>query len=469
MTDISARIVTSHKEAAKRAADYLKKNLNFKVSSVESLEMVARTLGVANWPTLQSMAKQGRGPRIDSGKEVVPAPAAQPVVEKSVVEKLKDYYGIGNQWGECPEYSLNDWQSEVENDDTRLGYWEMVEHHFEEKFKMYPWERDADINVKLATEAGLEVQHASDYEHADDDEDNCWFVVDADGDALFDPVDSEAEAWEKAAKHATGRALKAAEAGHYAYTKVQGGSVSEAVAKMKDALKPEAFEEALQPGELIPKAPESSYQAELARFAGLYARYDANGVVYPGWGLFDGRGTVILAGFSSEEEALAYAERKVKDDVCTELSFSPEEWDCTHNINKFSLLFRSQNQARLRKEIAGRISVLNAALDGADGGTMSQEARESAAYFVATAAAAKTLVGRTGEGWVVYQSRSKKALDIAPQRTEEAAWLMAAYAVITEVVDIGDIGYNRLAEYIPAKEREALIQKAYKGRPVLEK
>lgn len=29
-------------------------------------------------------------------------------------------------WGEHPEHTLIEWQEEVTNDDTRLGYWEWV-------------------------------------------------------------------------------------------------------------------------------------------------------------------------------------------------------------------------------------------------------------------------------------------------------------------------------------------------------
>ncbi len=30
-------------------------------------------------------------------------------------------------WGSDPDYPVADWQYEVANDDTRLGYWEWVE------------------------------------------------------------------------------------------------------------------------------------------------------------------------------------------------------------------------------------------------------------------------------------------------------------------------------------------------------
>ena len=32
----------------------------------------------------------------------------------------------GAPWGTHPDYPLSDWQYEVNNDDTRLGYWDWV-------------------------------------------------------------------------------------------------------------------------------------------------------------------------------------------------------------------------------------------------------------------------------------------------------------------------------------------------------
>jgi len=32
----------------------------------------------------------------------------------------------GGFWGEHPDYPVEDWQHEVRNDDTRVGYWEWV-------------------------------------------------------------------------------------------------------------------------------------------------------------------------------------------------------------------------------------------------------------------------------------------------------------------------------------------------------
>lgn len=40
-----------------------------------------------------------------------------------VVARLKAQYGY---WGEHPACPVTDWQYEVSNEDTRMGYWEYV-------------------------------------------------------------------------------------------------------------------------------------------------------------------------------------------------------------------------------------------------------------------------------------------------------------------------------------------------------
>lgn len=42
----------------------------------------------------------------------------------NTVEELTEDHG--GYWGEHPEYPLNDWKYEVENNDTRSGYWDWV-------------------------------------------------------------------------------------------------------------------------------------------------------------------------------------------------------------------------------------------------------------------------------------------------------------------------------------------------------
>mgnify|MGYP003394773457 CR=1 FL=1 len=36
------------------------------------------------------------------------------------------YLNLYGPWGEHPEYPVEDWKSEVANDETRLGYWPWV-------------------------------------------------------------------------------------------------------------------------------------------------------------------------------------------------------------------------------------------------------------------------------------------------------------------------------------------------------
>ena len=39
---------------------------------------------------------------------------------------MDDLVRIFGLWGEHPDYPVVDWQAEVANDDTRLGYWAWV-------------------------------------------------------------------------------------------------------------------------------------------------------------------------------------------------------------------------------------------------------------------------------------------------------------------------------------------------------
>lgn len=42
------------------------------------------------------------------------------------MQRIVEALDVGDYWGEHPEYPLADWQYEVENDDTRLSYWQWV-------------------------------------------------------------------------------------------------------------------------------------------------------------------------------------------------------------------------------------------------------------------------------------------------------------------------------------------------------
>lgn len=49
--------------------------------------------------------------------------------EESPIEALKDRHGY---WGAHPTWPVEDWQAEVENGDTRHGYWEWVANQIEQ-------------------------------------------------------------------------------------------------------------------------------------------------------------------------------------------------------------------------------------------------------------------------------------------------------------------------------------------------
>lgn len=189
MSALAQRIITSHKEAAKRAVAHLGKTRKLKMSSTESLELVACVLGVANWQTLRALGEDGRGPRIDDGK---PAPAVTAVQEVSITERLSNYFGKPDGgWGEHPEFNREDWQYLVENGDTRRSYWEHVESEIERTGTMLPWERDALFDVKLAQVAAVGVDNSED--------DESWLVMDPWGYIFVPDCSSEKEAWQMAA------------------------------------------------------------------------------------------------------------------------------------------------------------------------------------------------------------------------------------------------------------------------------
>jgi hypothetical protein len=45
--------------------------------------------------------------------------------ELTVLE-LEDKYTGCERWGECPDWSREDWRTEVSDEETQLGYWEWV-------------------------------------------------------------------------------------------------------------------------------------------------------------------------------------------------------------------------------------------------------------------------------------------------------------------------------------------------------
>lgn len=50
-------------------------------------------------------------------------------------DQLRDKYG-GSIWDEHPDYPASDWQHEVSEDNTRLGYWDWVGHEIEQQAEL---------------------------------------------------------------------------------------------------------------------------------------------------------------------------------------------------------------------------------------------------------------------------------------------------------------------------------------------
>ena len=53
-------------------------------------------------------------------------PPKTDVKDLSAQELAEKYAGPNGAWGEHPDFCRNDWQTEVGNDDTLLGYWDWV-------------------------------------------------------------------------------------------------------------------------------------------------------------------------------------------------------------------------------------------------------------------------------------------------------------------------------------------------------
>jgi len=239
MSELAQRIIASHKAAAKRAVFHLNTTHKLKMSSTESLELVACVLGVANWQTLLAMAKEGTGPRIDESLLTVSKPLPAEQQEKSIAQMLANYYGTTTSGGEHPHYPRTDWAYQVENGenvDKGNSYWQYVEGMIDLQREMLPWKREQSFAVKLARIAGMNVlihyenkggnpdgpegYDLSDQELAlklarfgarnvfpnrgtnkelDEDESEGWDLADPHGLSFTSTQSSESEMWEAAA------------------------------------------------------------------------------------------------------------------------------------------------------------------------------------------------------------------------------------------------------------------------------
>jgi hypothetical protein len=158
-------IVTSHKEAAKRAAEYLHGARNLKLKPPEALELVARVMGVANWQTLLGMAKQGKAPHALWQQD---APVAEPTPEHDggddpvvssilpgeaeEIMRFADYYASGGA-GEHPRWTRQAWKST----ETDRPYWEWAYYELIGAMGLLPWDADNMESCQLARAAGVTV------------------------------------------------------------------------------------------------------------------------------------------------------------------------------------------------------------------------------------------------------------------------------------------------------------------------
>lgn len=60
------------------------------------------------------------------------APETEPTPDMAAaIQQLVDTWAAGDTWGQHPHYGRADWQYEVSNGDTHLGYWEWVVHQID--------------------------------------------------------------------------------------------------------------------------------------------------------------------------------------------------------------------------------------------------------------------------------------------------------------------------------------------------
>jgi hypothetical protein len=190
MSEIAQRIVTSHKEAAKRATGYLVGARRLKLKHAEALELVARVLGAANWQTLNAMAQQGKAPRgviaENSVTEIVS------LTEDRAAELLAQHY-TSRGWTEHPAHLREQWANCDSGTESDHGYWRWVYRRMLEDEAMMPWEREGHPDIQIARAGGVDIDF--------DPFSSEWVVASAEDDEFLslDPHDAEAEAWREAA------------------------------------------------------------------------------------------------------------------------------------------------------------------------------------------------------------------------------------------------------------------------------
>lgn len=169
MASTADSIVTSYKEAAKRATEYLQGARNLKLKPPEALELVARVFGVANWQTLLGMAKDGKVPH---ASWQAATPLAEPAEEAAgvgdaivssdihpgdaeEVMRLANYYAsdAGGD-GEHPRWTRQAWKSA----ESERPYWEWAYYEIIGAMGLLPWDADDMESCQLSRAAGVTVE-----------------------------------------------------------------------------------------------------------------------------------------------------------------------------------------------------------------------------------------------------------------------------------------------------------------------
>ena len=214
MSNLPQSIVTSHKEAAKRATEYLQGARNLKLKPPEALELVARVLGVANWQTLLGMAKEGQAPRAAYSSETPVSAAlsdalAEPVPSQAEpmhadgdtgsgpnwteVVALAKYYRLpSNAAGQHPRLTSLAHQAAVAAGETTAPYWEWVLSSIYGDCGLLPWDADALESCQIARAAGVTLNLNSN---------GMWFAEQHPD--IYIPsyyADSEEQVWDHAAQ-----------------------------------------------------------------------------------------------------------------------------------------------------------------------------------------------------------------------------------------------------------------------------
>ena len=161
MSTLTDSIVTSHKEAAKRASTFLANARNLKLKPTEALELVAQVLGAANWQTLLGMANEGKAPRPTYQAESVvtlsePAAAGAPsplwAEDWHTIERLRLHYMSAPRQAH-PLFTPEEWQAAG----ASAGYWTWVYERTRALGAMLPWNLDEMPAYRFAKAAGVKV------------------------------------------------------------------------------------------------------------------------------------------------------------------------------------------------------------------------------------------------------------------------------------------------------------------------